>query len=95
MKCFSCEHKSCHFANKLCYMGCSNYKEEITKEKAEEFYRDLCGTVYGDPNKNSGGVMSVGLIADHMCISIEKANLFCDAMIKFGITERQNGMVVV
>ncbi len=95
MKCFSCEHKSCHFANKLCYMGCSNYKEEITKEKAKEFYRDLCGTVYGDPNKNSGGVMSVILIADHMKISVEKADAFCTAMIKYGITERQNRMIVV
>jgi len=68
---------------------------EITKSQATEFYRDLCGTVYGNVKKNSQGVMSVGLIADHMKISIEKANDFCNAMIKYGITERQNGMVVV
>lgn len=70
-------------------------KIEITKEMATEFYRDLCGTVYGDPNKNSGGVMSIGLIADHMQISVEKANDFCNAMIKYDITERQGGMIVV
>lgn len=68
---------------------------KITKEMAEEFYRDLCGIVYGDCTKNSGGVMSVALIADHMKISVEKANEFSDAMIKYGITERQNGMIVV
>ena len=68
---------------------------EITKTMAKEFYRDLCGTVYGDANRNSQGVMSIGLIADHMGISIEKANGFCNAMIKYGITERQNGMIVV
>lgn len=68
---------------------------KITKERAKEFYRDLCGTVYGDSAKNSQGVMSVGLIADHMKISIEKANEFCNAMIKYGITERQSGMIVV
>ena len=67
----------------------------ITKGMAKEFYRDLCGTVYGDANKNSQGVMSVGLIADHMRISMEKANIFCSAMIQYGITERQNGMIVV
>ena len=67
----------------------------ITKPQAEEFYRDLCGTVYGNANKNSQGVMSIGLIADHMEISIEKANAFCNAMVKYGVTERQNGMVVV
>lgn len=67
----------------------------ITKEMATEFYRDLCRTVYGDSTKNSGGVMSEELIADHMKISIEKANDFCAAMIKYGITERQGGMIVV
>ena len=67
----------------------------ITKGMAKEFYRDLCGTVYGNANKTSQGVMSVGLIADHMKISVEKANDFCNAMIKYGITERQNGMIVV
>ena len=68
---------------------------EITKEMATEFYRDLCGTVYGDPTKNSQGIMTVELIAEHMKISVEKANEFCNAMIKYGITERQNGMIVV
>lgn len=67
----------------------------ITKTQAQEFYRDLCGTVYGNANKNSQGIMSVGLIADHMRISIEKANAFCNAMIKYGVTERQGGKVVV
>ena len=70
-------------------------KVEITKGQAKEFYRDLCGTVYGNANKNSCGVMSIGLIADHMNISIEKANAFCDALIKYKITERQSGMIVV
>ena len=70
-------------------------KMEITKSNAKEFYRDLCGTVYGNANKNSCGVMSVALIADHMRISIEKANTYCNAMIKYGITERQSGMIVV
>ena len=68
---------------------------KITKGMAQEFYRDLCGTVYGDSSKNSQGIMSVGLIADHMRISIEKANAFCNAMINYGITERQGGKVVV
>ena len=70
-------------------------KMRINEQQAKEFYRDLCGTVYGDANKNSQGIMSIGLIAEHMCISIEKANDFCQAMINYGITERQNGMIVV
>ena len=67
----------------------------ITKEMAKEFYRDLCGTVYRNKNKNCQGVMPIELIAEHMQISVDKTNDFCAAMIKYGITERQNGMIVV
>ena len=70
-------------------------KHLITKEMAKEFYRDLCGTVYGNADKNCQGVMSVELIAEHMQISVDKANDFCVAMIKYSITEKQNGMIVV
>lgn len=68
---------------------------EITREQATAFYNDLCSTVYGDSNKVCGGVMSVELIANRMGISFEKANDFCDAMIKYRITEKQGGMIVV
>lgn len=70
-------------------------EREITKEQAQGFYNDLIGTVYGDSTKVCGGVMPVELIADRMGISFEKANDFCNAMIKYGITERQGGMIVV
>lgn len=67
----------------------------ITKGMAAEFYRDLCGTVYGDANKNLQGIMSVELIAYHMKTSVERAAELCNAMIKYGITERSNGMIIV
>ncbi len=69
--------------------------ERITEEMAKEFYRNLCETVYGDSTKNCGGVMSVELIAEHMHMSSKRATEFCFAMIAYGITERQNGMIVV
>lgn len=67
----------------------------ITKEMAERFYGDLCEEVYEDRTKNSCGIMSEALIAEYMGISIEDAENFCNVMIKFGITERQGGMIVV
>lgn len=70
-------------------------KTKITKEQAKNFYRDLCGTVYGDTGKNSQGIMSIELIATHMRISNVEAENFCDAMITHGITERSYGMIVV
>ena len=68
---------------------------KITKEMAKEFYRDLCGTVYKGSKITCGGVMSIEAIADHMEISVERATEFCSAMIKYGITEKQGGMIVV
>ena len=70
-------------------------KHYITKSQAREFYRDLCGTVYGNADKNSQGIMSIGLIADHMRISLERAKEFCNAMVAYGITEKQGGGYVV
>ena len=70
-------------------------KPKITKPQATEFYRDLCETIYGNPNKNSQGIMNVPGIAYNMGISLEKAEEFCNAMIKYGITERQGVMIVV
>lgn len=67
----------------------------ITEKMAREFYRDLCGTVYGDANKTAQGIMSAELIADHMKISVEKANEYLDACRRYGITERQGGAWVV
>lgn len=70
-------------------------REVITESKAKEFYHNLCKKVYGNPNTNSQGTMSIGLIADHMDISIENANQLCKAMLKYGITERSNGNIIV
>ena len=70
-------------------------KTDITESQAKEFYRDLCGTVYGDSSKNSQGIMNIPMIAQHMKISIDKAEEFCNAMIKYGVTEIQSGMIVV
>ena len=72
-----------------------NNTKRITKNQAQEFYRDLCGTVYGNCNKTQQGIMSIGLIADHMNLSIEKAKEFCDAMVIYGITERSSGKIIV
>lgn len=67
----------------------------ITKQMAKEFYRDLCGTVYGDANIHNQGIMNEYLIADHMKMSVERAFDFMQACCKYGITEKQGGMWVI
>lgn len=96
LKCFTCKsQRTCTMAPRCSYQGCASHEEQITQAQAREFYRDLCGTVYGNANKTSQGIMPVTLIAKHMNITLAKAAEFCDAMIMYGITERQNGMVVI
>lgn len=67
----------------------------ITEEMAKEFYRDLCGTVYGDANKNGQGIMSAEHIADLLNIPVERATDFLWACAKYGITDRQGGAWVI
>ncbi len=67
----------------------------ITKNQAKEFYRDLCGTAYGDSRKSCQGIMSVEHIAEIMGTEVERAESFCEAMIMHGVTERQGGLIVV
>lgn len=67
----------------------------ITKDQARAFYRDLCGTVYGDRNKTCQGIMSADLIGEHMGLTEKRAKEYCEAMVEHGITERQGGGYVV
>lgn len=68
----------------------------ITENQAKEFWRDLMGTLWGDPNtKVTHGIMGAGLIADHMNISTEKANAFMWKCVDLGLSDRQGGAFVV
>ena len=68
----------------------------MEKKIALAFWKDLMGTLWGDPNtKATRGIMNEYLIADHMGITPEKAKEFLDACCRYGITERQGGAYVV
>ena len=70
--------------------------DNITKAKVNSFWRDLMGTLWGDPDcKATHGIMSAELVADHMGISPEKANEFLWACVKYQLTDRQGGAFVV
>ena len=68
----------------------------IKESQAREFWRDLMGTLRYS-TKESHGIMSVGLIADYMNISVEKANAFLRRCAEddLRLTERQGGGWVV
>ena len=70
--------------------------DEIKDSQAREFWRDLMGTLRFS-TKGTHGIMGVGLIADHMNISVEKANVFLRRCAEddLRLTERQGGGWVV
>lgn len=84
------EYEECFYnIDKIDGVDCwGNIKADITEKQAEEFYRDLQGTA-------KDGILSVEAIAEKMEISVSKANAYCQAMFKYGITEKQGGGVVV
>ena len=68
----------------------------ITEKMAKAFWRDLMGTLWGNPDcKTTHGIMSPYLVADHMHMEEERAEEFLWSCIKYGITERQGGGFVV
>jgi hypothetical protein len=67
----------------------------LNKNTAKEFYRDLCGTYNGNANKTCQGIASAEHIAQTMDIPVGLATIMCEAMIRYGITERQGGGYVI
>lgn len=67
----------------------------LSKEEANNFYKDLCGTFNHDSTKTCQGIASISLIAERMEISEDRTMEFCNAMLKYGITERQGGGIVI
>ena len=71
-------------------------RNEITKGQATEFMRDLRGSMYASYNGTSENkTVSVMTIARVMETTIKKANEFCEAMVRYGITQKVGGMYVV
>jgi hypothetical protein len=70
--------------------------KEITKAQANEFMRDLRGTMYAAfDGASENRIVSVITIANVMEMNIRKAYEFCEAMVRHGITQKVHGMYVV
>lgn len=69
--------------------------DSVSKVQAQEFYRNLCIKYNGKENCTCRGIADVGHIAKSMHISYEESEKLCNAMIKYGVTERQGGGIVI
>lgn len=68
---------------------------EIMEYRTRGFYLNLCRRVYGSPDIKCQGIMNSALIAEHMHITPTEVDVYMEAAVCFGITERQGGMWVV
>lgn len=67
----------------------------MTKIQVLNFMGRLRRKVYGDPNKRNGGVMSPELVADHLGITTETAEMYLWAAVEYGFSDRQGGAFVI
>ena len=72
--------------------------EDVSAEEAKAFWKDLMGTLWGDPDcRSTHGIMSPELVADHMGISATRALFYlcrCCAD-DLHLTDRQGGAFAV
>ena len=68
---------------------------EIMESRTRGFYLNLCRRVYGSPDIKCQGIMNSTLIAEHMHITPTEADVYMEAAVNFGITERHGGMWIV
>lgn len=70
-------------------------KTSISKLQAISFMKDVRGTVYGNPNKECGGIMSTEHVAELMGITAEEASEFLWAAVRYELSDRQGGAFVI
>lgn len=71
-------------------------RETITEGQAKEYWRDLIGAFYhGKQPKGNTGILYVFGVANWLDVTEERATEICNAWVKYGITERQGGGIVI
>lgn len=66
-----------------------------TREKAQEFYKMLCFVYNRNENRTAQGIATAEHIAEHLKLDLDVIRELCDAMVYYGITERQGGGFVI
>lgn len=70
--------------------------ENVTKEQARAFWRDLRGSFGYEPDGNdTHGVVTAKHVAEKLGISEEKANAYLWACVWHGFSDRASGRFVI
>ena len=68
----------------------------ITFDQAKAFFRDVLGSFGFDPESTSThGIVYHEAIAERLSIPLDKAEKYIYACYRYGITEKQNGGMVI
>lgn len=71
------------------------HKPQISADKAKEFYKILCFMYNRNENCTGQGVASVEHISEKLKLDLDTTRELCNAMVYYGITERQGGGYVI
>lgn len=66
-----------------------------TETKAKEFYETLCFMYNGNENRTCQGIATAEHIAEKLRLDLSTTRELCNAMVFYGITERQGGGFVI
>ena len=66
-----------------------------TKDKAQDFYKMLCFVYNRNENNTQQGIATAEHIAEHLKLDLEVVTKLCNAMVEYGITERQGDSYVI
>lgn len=92
--CYNCKYfNTCGDATRT--EPCKGKESLPTESACKEFMRDLRGTIYGNTETENGGIMSTSKIAEHLRITVERATDYLYECLKYGLTDRAEGMWVV
>ena len=70
-------------------------KPYISAEKAKEYYKTLCFMYNDDENNTCQGIVTAENLAEKLHIDITATRELLNAMVYYGITERQGGGYVI
>lgn len=68
---------------------------KISADKAKEFYKILCFMYNRNENYTCQGIATAEHIAEYLKLDLNITREICNAMVYYGITERQGGAYII
>lgn len=67
----------------------------VSEKEAREFYSQLCWIYNGSENRVKMHLATLGSISVKASVPLDRAEELCDAMLRYGITNIHDRMIVI